>query len=147
MFCQFQIPHTKVDQHLGAQSYCISWGPSKDQQPESHSSCTWDITDYKFPKWDLAASAEFLLLCLTQLKTKIMFWEAPLKRLLILDFQLVLYHRITEWSELEGTQKDHRIQPLSKWPIWGLNPQLWCYSCIASREDREVKKCHHSFFK
>lgn len=93
-----------------------------------------------------------LLSCLTsKLKTKIIFWEAPLKRLLILDFQLVLSHRITEWSELEGSQKDHRVRPLSKWPI-GVQTlvllvleQPWCYLCLALHENREVKKCYNSF--
>lgn len=45
----------------------------------------------------------------------------------------------SEFSELEGTYKDHRVQlriresqntllsPLSEWPIRGTNPFLWCY--------------------
>lgn len=35
--------------------------------------------------------------------------------------------QVTEYSELQGTHKDHWVQHLSKWPIQGLNSQPWCY--------------------
>lgn len=41
------------------------------------------------------------------------------------------FHRFTEYPDLEGTHitqwRDYRVQLLSKWPIWGLIPQSWCY--------------------
>lgn len=32
----------------------------------------------------------------------------------------------TEYSGLEGTHNDHRVQPLSLWSEQGSNPQPWC---------------------
>lgn len=41
------------------------------------------------------------------------------------------FHRFTEYLDLEGAHitqwRDYRVQLLSKWPIWGLIPQSWCY--------------------
>jgi len=55
-------------------------------------------TDYDhFPEWNLPALTEFLLSCLTsKLKNKNIVWQTTLKRLLILDFQLVLYNQNRE---------------------------------------------------
>lgn len=38
---------------------------------------------------------------------------------------VVLCQRITEYSELEGTNKDYRVQLLKEWPLQGSNPQPW----------------------
>lgn len=41
------------------------------------------------------------------------------------------FHRFMEYLDLEGAHitqwRDYRVQLLSKWPIWGLIPQSWCY--------------------
>lgn len=37
------------------------------------------------------------------------------------------FHKITEYSKLEETHKDHWDQFLSEWPVWALNPQPWYY--------------------
>lgn len=37
------------------------------------------------------------------------------------------FHRLAEYSALEGTHKDHRAQLLYRWPIQGLNPRSRCY--------------------
>lgn len=43
------------------------------------------------------------------------------------------YTDFTAYSELEGMHKDHWVQPLTEWPLWGSGPQPWCfYSALSS---------------
>lgn len=43
------------------------------------------------------------------------------------EIVLTVSFQITEYSEFEGIHKNHEVQLLSEQPIWGLNPQAWCY--------------------
>lgn len=43
-------------------------------------------------------------------------------------------YRMTEYSELEGIQKDHQLQLLSEWPTQEWNPQLWHYLTPCSNQ-------------
>lgn len=46
---------------------------------------------------------------------------------IMITLELLSEHRITEYFDFEGTHKDHWVQPLSEWPIHGLNQQPWKY--------------------
>lgn len=44
----------------------------------------------------------------------------------------ILFQRVTEYFELEGSHKDHEVQLLSEWPKWGSNPQPCHYYALTN---------------
>lgn len=52
---------------------------------------------------------------------------------------LMEFSQITEYSDLVGTHKDHRVQPLSEWPVQGLNPQQMLLATCSNQYTTEKK--------
>lgn len=78
-----------------------------------------------------------LLLCfyyyVYPLSQKNMFWEAALKRLLILDFELVLYRGMVGI----GRDPEGSSPTLKQTAHMGFEPTAWCYLYLALHENRE----------
>lgn len=94
------MAHTKVEQGFGAWSY--SQGPSKVQSSQKPTPHKRNITDYLLvtiiaQNGISQLPLSFLPLCLSsKLKNKNRVWQTTSKSLLILVFQLVLYHQNRE---------------------------------------------------
>lgn len=56
-----------------------------------------------------------------------------------MHLKVIMDHRTTAYSELEGTQQGSSIHVLREWPTWGWNPQPWCYEHHALKKNMRLK--------
>lgn len=60
----------------------------------------------------------------------------PVRISLYMQLKLIMNHRTTAYSELEGTQQGSSIQLLREWPTQGWNPNPSCYEHQALKKMR-----------